>query len=301
LAGSPHGAAGKNESRPRPGVLVVRILAGAVMVAVVLTVNYLGGLWFTLFLGACSALASWEFYHLCSQGMGARLSGVAGIAGTVAVCLSFQWASLEISGLVLTAVVILILLERLSRQDTGSYIRAVGMTVLGLVYVGWLAGFFILLRKAVGISTGGTPTDGPGPGHWYVLLVLILTWSYDTMAYFGGSFLGRHGLFSRISPAKTVEGTAIGLGASVAAALICREAFAGFLGSAQAVLVGLMIGVVAQAGDLVESIVKRSTNTKDSSHIIPGHGGILDRLDSLLFTAPVFYIYLRAVTEWMGR
>jgi phosphatidate cytidylyltransferase len=276
------------------------VLAGAVLIPLVLAVNYLGGLAFAAFVCLAAALASHEFYRLCAA-RGVRPSGVAGVLGSVAVCFSFYWGSFEASGVVLTAVIIFIMVERLARQDTDDYAQAVGTTIMGLLYAGWLMGFFILLRNAGGLSLTAAPAGGRGPGHVYVLLVLILTWSYDTLAYFGGSLLGRHRLFNRISPAKTVEGTMVGLGASVAAALICRATFASFLGWAESVLVGLMIGIVAQVGDLVESIVKRSTNTKDSSQLIPGHGGILDRFDSLLFTGPVFYVYLRALAAWTGQ
>ncbi len=299
MAGSPQGVAAKPDRARRSRTLLVRVLAGAILVPLVLAINYWGGLAFTVFVCALAGVASHEFYGLCPTGK-PKPSSLVGVAGSVAVCFSFHSGSMETAGLVLTALIMLILVERLARQDTGYYALAVAMGVLGVVYVGWLMGFFILLRNLPELRGEGLFIGGRGPGYGYVLLVLILTWSYDTLAYLGGSFLGRHALFSRISPAKTVEGTAIGLVAAVAAALICRSAFAAYLGWAEAVLVGLMIGIVAQVGDLVESIVKRSTNTKDSSRLIPGHGGLLDRFDSLLFTGPAFYLYLRVTTIWMG-
>ena len=277
----------------------MRVLAGAMLVPLVLAVNYWGGLAFTVFACALAGLASHEFYRLCSTEK-LRPSSLVGMMGSIAVCFSFHSGSLETAGLVLTVLILLILVERLARQDTGSYAPAVGMAVLGVVYAGWLMGFFILLRNLTDLRGEDVSIAGRGPGHDYVLLVLILTWSYDTLAYFGGSFMGRRPLFSRISPAKTLEGTAIGLVSAVAAALICKSAFATYLGWAESVFVGLMIGIVAQVGDLVESIVKRSTNTKDSSRLIPGHGGLLDRFDSLLFTGPILYLYLRATALWMG-
>jgi phosphatidate cytidylyltransferase len=299
LAGSPAGVTAKPDRTSRSRTILVRVLAGAILVPLVLAVNYWGGLAFTVFACALTGLASHEFYRLCSADT-LRSSSLVGMMGSIAVCFSFHSGSLETAGLVFTVLVILILVERLARQDTGNYASAVGMAVLGVVYAGWLMGFFILLRNLNGLRGEGVSIAGRGPGHDYVLLVLILTWSYDTLAYFGGSFLGRRPLFSRISPAKTLEGTAIGLISVVAAALICKSVFAGYLGWAEAVFVGLMIGIVAQVGDLVESIVKRSTNTKDSSRLIPGHGGLLDRFDSLLFTGPIFYLYLRATALWMG-
>jgi phosphatidate cytidylyltransferase len=300
LAGSPQGAPGHSDIVPRSRTILIRILAGVVLIPVVLVINYWGGAVFAVFACLLAGLASHEFYRLCSSGV-VRPSRLVGVLGSVAVCLSFHWGSVETAGLVLTIVVMLILLERLARQDAENYARAVGMTILGLVYTGWLMGFFVVLRDAPDLHGASLGLGGRGPGYSYVLLVLILTWSYDTLAYFGGSFLGRRRLLSRISPAKTVEGTVVGLAAAVAAALVCRAAFAGYLGMVEAALLGFVMGIVAQAGDLVESIVKRSTNTKDSSHLIPGHGGILDRFDSLLFTGPAFYLYLRAVAAWAGR
>jgi phosphatidate cytidylyltransferase len=299
LAESRQGAAESSDRAPAAGTVLVRILAGAVLIPLVLAVNYWGGVVFAVFTSLVAGLAGHEFYRLCARGA-ASPSRLVGILGSIGVCFSFYTGSLDLAGLVLTGFIMLILVERLARQDTADYARSAGMTVLGLVYSGWLMGFFILLRNATYLPASGF-SGARGPGHSYILFVLILTWSYDTLAYFGGSLLGRHHLFNRISPSKTVEGTAIGLAGSVAAALLCRWAFAEYLGWAEAVLVGLLIGVVAQVGDLVESIVKRSTNTKDSSRLIPGHGGILDRFDSLLFTGPVFYFYLRAVTSWAGQ
>jgi phosphatidate cytidylyltransferase len=299
LAGSPQGAAANPDRTPRSRIILVRVLAGALLVPLVLAINYWGGLAFTIFACVLAGLASHEFYRLCRSGT-LRVSTAIGVLSSIGVCFSFHSGSLEIAGLVLTVLVALILVERLARQDTDSYAPSVGMTVLGVVYAGWLMGFFILLRNLSAVRGGGVSIAGRGPGHDYVLLVLLVTWTYDTLAYFGGSFLGRHHLFSRISPAKTVEGTLIGLVSAVAAALVCKSAFAGYLGWAEALFVGLMIGIVAQVGDLVESILKRSTNTKDSSRLIPGHGGLLDRFDSLLFTGPVFYLYLRATALWMG-
>jgi phosphatidate cytidylyltransferase len=299
LAGSPQGAAAKPDRTRRSRTILVRVLAGAVLVPLVLAINYWGGLAFTVFVCALAGLASHEFYRLCPAGS-LRLSVPLGVACSVGLCFAFHFGSLETAGLVLTMVVVLVLVERLVKQDTDTYVTAAGLTVLGVIYAGWLMGFFILLRGLSSVRGEGVSVAGRGAGHGYVLLVLILTWSYDTLAYFGGSFLGRHPLLSRISPAKTAEGTAIGLVSAAAAALICKSTFAEYLGWAEAVAVGLMIGVAAQVGDLVESIVKRSTRTKDSSRLIPGHGGLLDRFDSLLFTGPIFYLYLKATAHWMG-
>ena len=299
MAGSPQGAAASPDHRPRSRVLLLRIIAGAFLVPLVLALNYWGGLAFTVFACLLAGLGSYEFYGLCSS-RNLRFSGGIGVLGSIGLCFSFHFGSLEVAGLVLTALILLVLVERLARQDTDNYLPAVGLTVLGVVYAGWLMGFFILLRNLGAVRGGSLSIADRGPGHDYVLLVLLVTWTYDTLAYFGGSFLGKHHMFRRVSPAKTIEGTLIGLVCAVAVTLICRSLFAAFLGWAEALLAGLMIGIAAQVGDLVESILKRSTNTKDSSKLIPGHGGLLDRFDSLLFTGPIFYLYLKATAEWLA-
>jgi phosphatidate cytidylyltransferase len=264
------------------------------LIPVVLLVNYVGGLVFAAFVALLAAIGSREFYDMFRPVITGRLKAI-GIAGSVCLCLAFHFWSIAGGAVAVTVLLVILLVESLASQDRETYATATGLGFMGLVYTGWLLGFFILLRNSSDLLDPLTQS-GSDPGWSYVLLVLILTWSYDTVAYLGGSFLGRHKLFSRISPSKTVEGTLFGLGGCVAAALVSKMTFASYLGWAHAVGAGILLGVIAQAGDLVESMFKRSTNTKDSSRLIPGHGGILDRFDSLLLTGPAFYLYLKAVT-----
>jgi phosphatidate cytidylyltransferase len=298
LDGSPPGGRPRPEQSGRSRVLLTRVLVGAALIPLVLVVNHLGGLVFAGFVALLAALGCREFYDMF-DGVITTRSKLIGIVGSACLCLSFHFGSLEGACLLVTPLLAVILIESLVRQDRDSYGSAAGIGFMGLMYTGWLLGFFILLRN-FGHGTGGAglAEDG-GPGRGYVLFVLILTWSYDSIAYVGGSFLGRHKLFARISPSKTVEGTCFGLAGCVAAALVSKVTFAGYLDWAQAIIVGVLLGIVAQIGDLVESMVKRSTRTKDSSNLIPGHGGVLDRFDSLLLTGPAFYLYIRAVAAWV--
>jgi phosphatidate cytidylyltransferase len=148
------------------------------------------------------------------------------------------------------------------------------------VYVGWLAAHFVLLR--------GVPD-----GRDWVLVALLTVWITDTGAYFVGKPLGRHKLAPHISPGKTWEGA---IGAQVAgfvSVAALTQAFGLGIDAVHVVALGLIVPAVAQIGDLAESSLKRGLGIKDSSGLVPGHGGILDRLDSLLFAAPVLYWYLR--------
>jgi phosphatidate cytidylyltransferase len=136
-------------------------------------------------------------------------------------------------------------------------------------------------------------------GMSYALLPFFLAWTCDTAAYLVGRVWGRHRLAPGVSPHKSTEGAIAGLMASIAAGLLARTWFAPYLSLGQALVLGALVGVFAQLGDLVESLLKRDAETKESSSIIPGHGGVLDRFDSLLFAAPLVYYFL--VSQVYGR
>jgi phosphatidate cytidylyltransferase len=158
----------------------------------------------------------------------------------------------------------------------------IGVSYLGSSYVGILISYIILIRHL-----------GPD-GFFYLLYVLILTWTYDTGAYFAGIYLGRHSLSRLLSPKKTLEGVVGGLLMTVCAALVFQRLHP--IGNYfESVALSLLIGVFVQVGDLVESALKRMADVKDSGIMIPGHGGVLDRFDGLLFSAPIAYLYLKLV------
>jgi len=273
--------------------LAKRVAAGAVLIPLALVVTYRGGPVFAAFIVLLAGLAGWEFQRMV-RSCGHDVSGAVIIAGSIAVAVSFYLGALAASALVFTFVAMIAFVERLVRANMEDYLLSVSLTLAGVFYTGWLLGFFILLREfpAPAISPG--MAEVKNMGGTLIFLVLILSWCNDSGAYFLGSSIGSHRL-SRISPSKTIEGTLGGLACCVAAALVSRATFASFLGIKDAVVVGLLIGACCVLGDLVESMMKRSTGIKDSSNIIPGHGGLLDRFDSLLFAGPVFYLYARAV------
>jgi phosphatidate cytidylyltransferase len=266
-------------------VLGIRVLVGVIVIPVVLALTYVGGLAFALFVGILAGLGSYELYGMTSRS-GWHPSRILGIAASVALCLSFEFGGGSLPGLVFAALVLVLLVERTARSSREQYLGSLAVTLMGVVYCGWLLGFFIWLR-----SFGGSRFSA---GPQLVYFVLVLTWSYDSVAYLVGSLVGRRRLFPGISPSKTTEGTVAGLCGCVVAALVSRATFASFLRYGDAVLLGLLMGVAAQAGDLAESMIKRSVGAKDSSNLIPGHGGFLDRFDSLLVAGPAFYFYVRA-------
>lgn len=151
-------------------------------------------------------------------------------------------------------------------------------TLFGAVYVGWLLGYAIWLHGRA---------DGPG----LVLFLVGVTWAGESAAYLVGSTIGRHQIAPVLSPRKTVEGAVAQVVVSVAAALVLGLWLLPGCSAIGATGAGAALGIIGQVGDLAESAVKRSIGTKDTGSLIPGHGGMLDRVDSLLFNAPALYFY----------
>jgi phosphatidate cytidylyltransferase len=194
-------------------------------------------------------------------------------------------------GFTLTLPVLLLLgffavcLREVFRGDVTGGFPNIGLAAFALLMLGGLGSFFPRLRHLP-------------HGSWWFALLFTFNWVYDAGAYFGGRWFGRTKLAPRISPGKTVEGLVAGLAANVlVAALVCPAVLPAGMGLHPALLIplSLCLGLLAQAGDLVESLIKRWSGMKDSAGIIPGHGGVLDKVDSSFFTAPLLY----AVACWL--
>ena len=180
----------------------------------------------------------------------------------------------------------------LARTDPRDGLVAWFATVFGALYVGLLGFVLHLASAAPGIPDGAALADLGADRGWIVVLVLGV-WSYDTGAYLVGRQIGRHKFLTHISPSKSIEGLVGGL---VATTVVTALLLAG-LGQAPlgALVLGPLLGLAAQAGDLAESMLKRAAGAKDSGTLIPGHGGILDRIDSFLFAGPVVTLYVLAL------
>ncbi len=190
-------------------------------------------------------------------------------------------------GAFLTVLIGAILLAELRRGAGRQAVANSAATFLGVLYVGWLGSHLDALREIP--KAFGLPYT---MGFSFAILPFFLTWTCDTVAYVVGRAVGRTKLMPSVSPQKSVEGALAGLAASVGAAYVARAWFAPYLSVWDAAALGVLAGLFGQLGDLVESLLKRDTDTKDSSRLIPGHGGVLDRFDSLFFTAPIVYYYL---------
>jgi phosphatidate cytidylyltransferase len=258
-------------------ILRRRILSGLVFGLLTLLVVYLGGVPFFAAVLAAAIVAGHEYQQMIVRG-GYRSFYVLQIGATAFFLLGTVWLSPEaiLGGLSL------ILISSLAWQVGGRHEREQPfvdwtLSLAGALYVGWLFSHSVMLRGLPG-------------GLGWVLLVLFSTWICDSFAYLFGKAWGKHPFFPRISPRKTWEGALAGWVGGTGTALL----FGWMLGLSilQALTLGLAISLAATFGDLAESIIKRQMGVKDSGSLLPGHGGILDRMDSLLFVVVVVYYFL---------
>ena len=254
-----------------------RILSALIGVPVVVAATWFGHPWYAILIAGIALWGLVEFYGLASRSQ-QRPALVLGVILTLLFLAYglFKWDS---GALLVSSAIVISLVWFLFRPPLEDAFMNWVWTLIGALYVGWLMSYFLLLR------------DVPQGMEW-VLVALFTTFVADSAAYLVGRTLGRHSLAPRISPKKTWEGLIAGLLGAIVAAVVLISLFQLPAGWEKAGLLGLMAGVFGQFGDLSESMLKRSLKIKDSAQTIPGHGGILDRLDSLLFTVFVVYYYV---------
>ena len=271
--------------------LAKRLGFSFVAIPLVVAAIWQGGLAFALLLAITSALAAWEFYRL-AIGTGSVPLWGHGVIVSALIPLAV-WARYAGWWTPPITIVLLLVLELLTvalwvRGSQGKPLEVVGITILGILYTGGMLAFAYALRyHRFAIE--------PIAGTLLVGMPLLLTWGTDTGAMFFGSNWGRAKLMPSVSPRKTVVGTiGGGLVAVVVAVAYARFALQPYARLSMPLLsaigFGLLVSAAGQVGDLVESMLKRQAGVKDSSELIPGHGGALDRVDSLLFTLPVSFV-----------
>jgi phosphatidate cytidylyltransferase len=261
------------------------VAVALVGIPLLLWLNMEGGLYFLVLVLVLSLTATYEFRQLAAH-RAHPPSILLLLPLTAFIQLNFYFRFLEYWEAVLAVVMLLYVLE-LWRQQ-GSQFLNIGTTLVGLMYVNLTFGALLRLRLVESAQGSSGPDAGASP----VLLMFFCVWATDIFAYFGGSTLGgkfiTRKLFPRLSPKKTWEGYFSGIAGSVLAAWACSSFVTGYP-TVRGVMIGLLIGVVSPAGDLMESMFKRDAGVKDSSGIIPGHGGVLDRFDTIMFIAPLIY------------
>ena len=244
---------------------------------------YKGGVIFSTLVSVASLVALWEYYRMV---LGARTRRLAGIILWWGYGVSFAliWAAylgrLDFTLSLLAANLLVAAAISIFQFKTDrSVLEVITGQLQGIIYIPVLLSFLVLIRQG---SSGAT----------WIFILLAVIFAGDTGAYYVGTYFGRHKISPAISPGKTIEGSIGGLGANLIAGIVGKSFFLPGLPWGTAILFFIAVGIAGQVGDLFESELKRSSGIKDSSGILPGHGGILDRIDGLLFAAPVAYVFI---------
>ncbi len=269
----------------RAGILP-RLVVTLLGVPCLYLITLRGGLFFLVLTNLIIFLGLREFYVLM-KAKGYQPFETLGYFCALAISW-YAWKQGVVIPLIMTVSLLLIMIRELFRRDMSQSLAHIAVTVFGIMYVGWLGSHLVMLRQ-LPASLGMDDMMGAR----LVFFVALVTWGADTGAYLFGVSLGRHKLIPRISPKKTVEGAVGGLLAAGLVGWLCTRGITPFLTPFAGVASGVFAGLMGQLGDLVESMIKRDVGIKDSAELIPGHGGVLDRFDSLLFTVPVLYYYFR--------
>jgi phosphatidate cytidylyltransferase len=262
-------------------MLTQRLIAAAVGIPVIIAVILIGGILYTAVAVIILSLATLEFVAL-TDGSGRRnpwhadLPAVAAVAAVALITLGADSGFDDWTGAIVAGAGIAFIAALIGSGENGLP-RWLAM-VSSVLYIGVLGSYLVLLR--------GLPD-----GEDWVFLAVLATWGVDTAAYFGGKALGRHKMAPRISPGKTWEGTAAALVAGPLIVLLLDAVLSLPIETFEALLLGLLLPPVAVVADLGESMIKRGAGVKDTSELIPGHGGFLDRMDSILFTVPLVYYF----------
>jgi len=261
-------------------VLKKRVLTGVIAIpALCALIGY--GPEPTLFIMVVIAIALglYEFYCLVlpDNKRHERVIGV--VLGMALACLIYfghvglLHASLGFS------IIFLSILYMLKSRNLTLAVSKIALTLFGILYIGFLLSYVTLIDKSA-------------PGKQWVFFLVSIVWTADISGFFVGSYVGRHKLYPKVSPKKTIEGLGGGIIGAIAAALLYRKLFFPVLDVSDCLVLGTSLALFGQMGDFTESMIKRSAHVKDSSDLIPGHGGVLDRLDSFLFSAPFLYYYI---------
>ena len=261
-----------------------RVITAAVGVPLVILAIWFGDPWpwFTLLIAAAALAGTYEFYHIANFDRREPLIYL-GLLWALALVLSPHYRSPDVLPIVITATVLISLICLLCRPSKEGAFRNWAWTIVGALYVGWMLSYWLNLR-------------GLEDGRNWVYLAMLTTFANDTGAFFIGRARGKHRLAPAISAAKTWEGALGGLICAILAAIIIAmllNLISPFTFKYwQITLLGFLVSLFAQLGDLVESLFKRNMGVKESGDLLPGHGGILDRFDSLIFVGAVVYYYV---------
>lgn len=266
------------------GNTAIRILVSVFAIPALVILSYFGGVYFLSFVLIIAGISFYE-YSVMAKLKGANVNVNFGLFAIIFLILN-QYRFLFSQYNFLIGFFVILLLFELFRNN-GSAIQNLGATLLGVFYMGIFGSTLIGIREFYPNINGMYYQGG-----YLIISIFATIWICDSAAFFGGTALGKHKLFPRVSPKKSWEGAIFGFVFAILAMILAKNVLLDFLSIKDAIVIGFIIGTLGQIGDLTESLLKRDAGVKDSSNLIPGHGGIFDRFDSLLFSSPIIYLYL---------
>ncbi|MBI4723142.1 MAG: phosphatidate cytidylyltransferase [Candidatus Stahlbacteria bacterium] len=290
--------------------LFYRILLSALFIPVLIFIAWAGGIYYLLLIELCIGVGAYEFFNIL-ESRGLKPYTFLGVIAALVLGWSAYFASYMFTFLTLTMLLLIISVSDLCRKTIDQAIYHISANLFGVFYVGWLFSHLTLLRQIpVFLYYGETMknlanfklcyffphivfTSEYTKGAIYTLIPFVLAWANDSGAYFIGHNFGKHKVLKRISPGKSWEGLIGGGVCGLIGIFILKYSIATELSAIDCLILGILSACAAPVGDLVESLLKRDAQVKNASNTIPGHGGMLDRFDSILFVAPIVYYYLR--------
>ncbi len=270
--------------------LTQRILTAIIGVPLLLLVFYFGSYYFLAFILLIVGFGSYEFFRLVDN-KNLDNKKIIGIVFCIILPIGANFGYLYFIFL-FTLVSIFTLFINLQKQDLSTTLIGAGTKFLGIVYIGWFLSHAILIRninESIFPYIDNTNLKNNDIGFFWIVFVVACTFLNDTAAYFFGKYKGKIKLVPRLSPGKTVEGTVCGIFMALVCGMFINLIFSSPISYKWSMLLGFVVGAVAVLGDLIESMFKRSVSIKDSGGLLPGHGGVLDRFDSLILVFPVMY------------
>jgi len=265
--------------------LTKRCLVAFIGIPLVISCAWVGKIPFLILINMIMSIALIEFYHLTKINE-LWISKILGVVFLFILSMLFYFNCniQHVISIVFIVIVTILLVEPFSQRENGLYNAA--LTFFGILYIALLNSFILIREFPVSRQL---PYDFGGK---LVLLIFFTIWISDSAAYLMGSQFGKHPLFKRVSPHKTLEGSITGFSFALLTGVIFTKLFIAYLSIFDGLVIGVLIGCLGQLSDLLESLFKRNAGVKDSSNILPGHGGILDRFDSALLAVPIIYSYL---------
>ncbi|MBN1638842.1 MAG: phosphatidate cytidylyltransferase [Ignavibacteriales bacterium] len=259
---------------------LIRIFVSVIAIPVIVAAGYFGKFYFLSFIILIACVSFFEFSRLSSR-KDIFVNFFIGEISIIAIIFDFYFNYINPIVLLLAIPVLLMFFELW--RNKGSALQNIATTIFGIVYLGLFPSTLISIREIYADYN---------QGGYLILSILFGIWLCDSAAMFLGMLIGKHKIFSRVSPKKSWEGTIAGFILGLSSLLISKLIVLDFLSWVDVIIIGIIVGAFGQIGDFVESLIKRDVAVKDSSNIIPGHGGLMDRFDSLFFVAPLTFIYL---------